>query len=388
MTMIELFEHRVQLAMKALVLSHAEDLDDDVGGQAEHAEFARALEDLMDRPGTSEDEIAAVFHLVQGVLASQMDGRPVLLREFRADDQRPVVDPRPNHLGTERVGGGLQGRPVADGEERVVVPPKRDSGSLQRTGDDVVPVEIVRRLKREERPDAENEGAEHLVANVEVVMRVPVPCPSQEAIVGIVGRVLRQPRIERRSRFHAFQDEIHPESLPAFEAGAVRADVVFSLQALGLQRLVISPLNGNPVVTSERVHPPLVLLRSLAQGLFRDRVDAVNVPEEMDDVRLPRQQRQIALNDDAIETAVYKDEQAAKQLVNGLHRSSPLMRVSATPSCARRLVETTPSIDSDRNARSTHSFITRGSALEIRRPPFHPSVSVPRDFKGRALGYG
>src|SRR5437773_818871 len=91
----------------------------------------------------------------------------------------------------------------------------------------------------------------------------------------------------------------------------------------------------------------------------------------MDDVRLTRQQRQIALNDDAIETVVYKDEQAAKQLVNGLHRSSPLMRASATPSCARRLVETTPSIDSDRNARSTHSFITRGSALEIRKPPFH-----------------
>ena len=78
--MIELFEHRVELALKALVLSHAEDLDDDIGGQAEHAEFARALEDLLDRPGTSEDEIAAVFHLVQGVLASQMNSRPVLLR--------------------------------------------------------------------------------------------------------------------------------------------------------------------------------------------------------------------------------------------------------------------------------------------------------------------
>jgi hypothetical protein len=38
---------------------------------------------------------------------------------------------------------------------------------------------------------------------------------------------------------------------------------------------------------------------------------------------------------------VYQPEQAAKQLGQGLHRSSPLMRASATRSCASRLVETT-----------------------------------------------
>jgi len=40
----------------------------------------------------------------------------------------------------------------------------------------------------------------------------------------------------------------------------------------------------------------------------------VDVAEEMDDVLGSRQQRQVALEDDAIETVVYPGEQAAKQL--------------------------------------------------------------------------
>ena len=91
----------------------------------------------------------------------------------------------------------------------------------------------------------------------------------------------------------------------------------------------------------------------LANASLVSGVDAVHVAEEMDDVLRPRQQREVALNDDAIETVVYKPEQAAKQLVKGFHRSSPLMRASATRSCARRLVETT-SFDRLRPERSEH----------------------------------
>ena len=111
----------------------------------------------------------------------------------------------------------------------------------------------------------------------------------------------------------------------------------------------------------------------------------------MDDVLRSRQQREIALDDDAIETVIYKREQAAKQLVKSFHRSSPLIRASATRSCARRLVETTSFDDrypdSDRNVRSTRSFITKGSALEIPSCTLPCVVGVLRDFKGRALGY-
>jgi hypothetical protein len=70
---------------------------------------------------------------------------------------------------------------------------------------------------------------------------------------------------------------MHP---PPFRPGAVRADVVLSLQALGLQRLVIGAFDRNPMVVRERIDPPLVLLRPLPQGLFRDRIDPVDVQKK------------------------------------------------------------------------------------------------------------
>src|SRR5260370_360827 len=168
---------------------------------------------------------------------------------------------------------------------------------------------------------------------------------------------------------------------------AVRSDVVFAFEAFRFEGFVVGPFDRNAVVARKRFDPLLVLLRAFGQRVFGDRVDVMHVAEEMDDVLRPRQEGEITLNDDAIETVVYKPEQAAKQLVKGFHRSSPVMCASATPSCARRLVETTSFDDrypdSDRNVRSTRSFITKGSALDATAS----SVTGPRGFKGRSLGY-
>src|SRR5206468_4998912 len=158
--------------------------------------------------------------------------------------------------------------------------------------------------------------------------------------------------------------------------------------AFRLEGLVVGPFDRDTVVARKRLDPLLVLLGALGQRLFSDRVDLVHIAEEMDDVLRSRQQREIALDDDAIETVIYQGEQAAKQLAKGLHRSSPLMLASATRSCVRRLVETTSFDnqypDSERNVRSTHSFITKGSALEIRDSTVPCTAGDLRDFKGRA----
>jgi hypothetical protein len=47
--------------------------------------------------------------------------------------------------------------------------------------------------------------------------------------------------------FHTLEDEIHAEALAPFHAEAVRADVVFLLDAF-LFHLFIGPLNGAPVL--------------------------------------------------------------------------------------------------------------------------------------------
>jgi hypothetical protein len=180
--------------------------------------------------------------------------------------------------------------------------------------------------------------------------------------MGILRRRFGRAHLKFRTLVEAFENEVRSVPVAPFHAPAVRTDVLFTRQPLGFQRFVVSPLDWNPVLLSEGFDPQLVLLRALSQGLFGNRVDAVHVPEEMDNVFLARQQRQLPLNDDAIKTVIYKDQQAAEQLVEGFHRSSPVRLASATRSCARRLVETR-SLDQRaqtrighvRNPRSFHS---------------------------------
>jgi len=71
---VEFLQHRVQLAAEPLVFSHAKDLGNDIRRQAEDPQFARALEDLVNREVPAEDEISTQFDLIQRVRAPQIDG--------------------------------------------------------------------------------------------------------------------------------------------------------------------------------------------------------------------------------------------------------------------------------------------------------------------------
>jgi hypothetical protein len=64
----------------------------------------------------------------------------------------------------------------------------------------------------------------------------------------------------------------------------------------------------------------VVILGALTQDFFADGLDLVNVAKEMDDVLRAGEQRQMAEDDDAVETVIYQGQQAAKQLCKGLHR--------------------------------------------------------------------
>jgi hypothetical protein len=79
---VDRFQHAVELAAESRVFPDPKDLGDDVGGQPEYAQFAGAFEDLVNREMAPKDEIATVLDLVQGVLASEMDGGPILLENF------------------------------------------------------------------------------------------------------------------------------------------------------------------------------------------------------------------------------------------------------------------------------------------------------------------
>ena len=66
----------------------------------------------------------------------------------------------------------------------------------------------------------------------------------------------------------------------------------------------------------------VVVAGALAQNVFGAGSHTSHIAEKADDVLGTRQQRQIAEDDDAVETVVYQAEQAAKQPQKRFHRSS------------------------------------------------------------------
>jgi hypothetical protein len=196
-----------------------------------------------------------------------------------------------------------------------------DALALQFAGDKGMTIDPVRGGEGEKRTDAQDLGAEHFITNVEVVVGVTRPMEPDDAIARIFGRVLRRAGTEAGAGFHGFEDEVDAKALATFHSQLVKAGDVFLAEAF-LLPVGVGPLEGNAMVASESFHPMLVVLGSLPQRLLGNGVDAVHVAEEIDDVLGTSEQREIALDDDAIETVVYQNEQAAKQLAEGFHRSS------------------------------------------------------------------
>src|SRR5207253_8365563 len=70
MTVVQFVEETVELAARSPGHANAEDSGYLVGGQTEQAHLAGALEYFVDREIAPEDEVPAVFNLVDGVVAS------------------------------------------------------------------------------------------------------------------------------------------------------------------------------------------------------------------------------------------------------------------------------------------------------------------------------
>jgi hypothetical protein len=76
------------------------------------------------------------------------------------------------------------------------------------------------------------------------------------------------------------------------------------------------------------LHPVAVVVGTLAEHLFADDRNFQDLSKEMDHLFGPRQPAEVAVNHNAVEAMVYKNQQAGKQLCEQLHRSSPGSRLS------------------------------------------------------------
>ena len=85
----------------------SESLGDLAGSQPQQAEVAGALEQFMDGEVTLEDEVPAVFYLLNRVMTIQRDGLPLFLGKLGPDRQSPVVQPLFDDRGAQTVGSRL-----------------------------------------------------------------------------------------------------------------------------------------------------------------------------------------------------------------------------------------------------------------------------------------
>jgi hypothetical protein len=77
------------------------------------------------------------------------------------------------------------------------------------------------------------------------------------------------------------------------------------------------------VVAGIGFHPVLIIVGALAENFLAHDRKTKDRPNEMNDLFGPGKPAQITVDHHPVKTVIYKDQQAAKQPCERLHRSSP-----------------------------------------------------------------
>ena len=151
MAVLDAINHGGKLSAVPAAETGAEDGRHLVGCEPPQAEFAAALEQLVDRKVALEDEVAAVLDLRDGIEAGEVDRLALPGGEFRPQQEGPVVETLADDVRAQPVRGGLQGSDIVNREKRIVVPAEADLRTGEFLFDEAVAVEVIGRLEREER---------------------------------------------------------------------------------------------------------------------------------------------------------------------------------------------------------------------------------------------
>lgn len=125
-------------------------------------------------------------------------------------------------------------------------------------------VEIVGGLEGKERRDANHDGSQDLIADIEIVVRVAATLMRQDAMVGIFRGQLGDADAERGPLLHALENEIHAVGLVLHYPAQIGQHVVLFTHAL------LGPFDGKLVIAGIRFHPVPVHLGALRQDRLID----------------------------------------------------------------------------------------------------------------------
>ena len=180
-----------------------------------------------------------------------------------------------------------------------------------------MPVEIVGGLKREKRSHPHYKRSQHLVMNVEVIMGEATPLPFDDAVIWILGGILRDGATESLALLHALEYEVHAVAFVTLHVTEPRLDVIILAHAL------CSPLDRDLLVASIRFNPSLVVLSPLGQSFLRNGLNTKNAPEEIRQLFRTCQIPDVAVDDNPVEAVVHKDDHPPKQSLEKVHRVPP-----------------------------------------------------------------
>src|SRR5580704_4166659 len=176
-------------------------------------------------------------------------------------------------------------------------------------------VQVIPGLKRKVGADAHRQRANHRIADVEVIMQVARGNTPNDAVVRIIGGKLRHPRLEGAAHLHAGEDAVDTVLIAPLHPFEMSQD------ALLLAHTSLSLQYGDFVVAGVSLYPSSIFGSSLRQHLRRNWILTMQVAEKMHNVFGTGEQGHIPLDDDAIETVIYKNQETCKKLREGFHRS-------------------------------------------------------------------
>src|SRR6476659_602084 len=149
-----------------------------------------------------------------GVEARQLYPLALLDGELGPEDQGPIVEPFANDVGAQSVGSGLECSDVVNRQKGIVIFAEADLRTIELPLDEVVAVEVICRLEGEEGCDTHHHGAENFIADIEVVVCEAAALAGEDAVVWILGGILRHADPEARPLFHTLEDEIDAIGVP------------------------------------------------------------------------------------------------------------------------------------------------------------------------------
>ena len=165
---------------------------------------------------------------------------------------------------------------------------------------------------------ANDDGSQHLIPDVEVVVCEAAPLVRQDAVVGVLRGILRHGDAEGPPLFHALEDEVDAIEPALVHAAERRQHLVLFAQAL------FRPLHRDFVIAGVGLNPVAVIVGALTERFLAHHRGAEHLMNEINHLFRPGQPAEIPVDDDAVEAVVYKNQQAGKQLCEKFHRSPTL----------------------------------------------------------------